>query len=99
MSISDLIKSKSTASLSANGDASIGFQPQFATPTELERLSKNQSAVAVGDGQFLSSNVVDRIKHRRASLEPADRSQVRRASLDISSFGKGLAGAGSMARP
>lgn len=93
MSITDLIKSKSTASLPADGDASTGFQPQFVTPTELDRLSKSRSAVAVGDGQFLSSNVVDQIKHRRASLEPADRSQARRPSLDISSFGKGLGGA------
>ena len=92
MSITDLIRNKSAASLPAD-------QPQLVTSTDLDRLQNSRSSVSVGDGESLPSNVVDRITRRRASTDSGDRSQERRASLDISSFGKGLGGAGSLARP
>lgn len=113
MSIADLIIKTSNSARTLPGDNGISndsvgagngtFAAQIATPADLQELADGRSVVEVGDGEFLTRNVVDRIKQRRASLVPGDDSQPppqeRRPSLDMSSFGQGFGVGSPIMRP
>jgi hypothetical protein len=100
MSITDLLKSTVSggdADGSSAGANGIGFKAQFAAPADLDEIGRRgagggAAGVAVGDGSFLSQSVVNKMKQRRASLDGgAEARRERRPSLDLSSFGQGLA--------
>lgn len=100
MSITDLLKSTVSggdADGSSAGANGIGFKAQFAAPADLDEIGRRgagggATGVAVGDGNFLSQSVVNKMKQRRASLDGgAEARRERRPSLDLSSFGQGLA--------
>jgi hypothetical protein len=102
MSITDLLKSTvSGGDADGNGSSAgangIGFKAQFAAPADLDEIGRRgagggATGVAVGDGNFLSQSVVNKMKQRRASLDGgAEARRERRPSLDLSSFGQGLA--------
>jgi hypothetical protein len=100
MSITGLLKSTVSggdADGSSAGANGIGFKAQFAAPADLDEIGRRgagggATGVAVGDGNFLSQSVVNKMKQRRASLDGgAEARRERRPSLDLSSFGQGLA--------
>merc|ERR1712216_507300 len=101
MSITDLLKKSTVSGGDADGSSTgangIGFKAQFAAPADLDEIARRgagggAAGVAVGDGNFLSQSVVNKMKQRRASVGGgAEARRERRPSLDLSSFGQGLA--------